>query len=132
MVGGTNENNTIFNDLWRLHLPTLQWYKYGTHMTKPRYFHAVSISPEGELSTFGGVTTIQTKVRSNMIQQVWIKIPSLQTITKQAIELFLRRQMFHGRKHHPEQRSELNSQTNLKREDIINLLSKNGINPNIF
>ena len=83
VVGGTNEQ-IVFADVWRLHLPTMTWTEMvHCPLPKPLYFHSASITPAGEFTIFGGVHNISgTKKRSNILYSGWMTIPSLQVMAR--------------------------------------------------
>ena len=43
--GGFDGNTKIYDDIWMLSLPALQWHKLSAKLPEPVYFHASAITP---------------------------------------------------------------------------------------
>lgn len=84
MVGGTHVA-TVYNDIWSLELTTLSWQQLPCSLPEGLYFHSVAISEEGQLSVFGGVSSVERKVRNNTYLEVWVKVPQLKTLARMAL-----------------------------------------------
>ncbi|XP_022107253.1 uncharacterized protein LOC110988234 [Acanthaster planci] len=79
MCGGHN-NVTIFGDIWKLDLPSLQWTRLSTEMPVPTFFHSAAITSTKCLYIFGGVTCLRDRDRTNNIFRIWLDIPPLTDI----------------------------------------------------
>lgn len=84
LVGGANDS-TVFSDFWSLNLQTLAWTRLPLALPTGLYFLSAGISAEGQLSIFGGVTSVTKKERSNMVYQTWVRVPTLKTLAKMAV-----------------------------------------------
>ncbi|KAL1494764.1 hypothetical protein ABEB36_010310 [Hypothenemus hampei] len=86
ITGGT-DGVSIFSDLWRLNLKTLQWTFFERcELPQPTYFHAVTITPEGRLYVFGGIFSVNDEVRrSNAVYSTWVCVPKLSEICWEAV-----------------------------------------------
>ncbi|XP_070557511.1 kelch domain-containing protein 10-like isoform X2 [Ptychodera flava] len=76
-ISGGHNNSVIFNDLWKLHLPSLQWTKIHTVMPVPSFFHSAAITPSGCMYYFGGVVNLDDSQRTGEICRIWLAVPSL-------------------------------------------------------
>ncbi|XP_077982989.1 kelch domain-containing protein 10-like [Glandiceps talaboti] len=76
-ICGGHNNSKIFDDLWKLHLPNLQWTKIPATMPVPSFFHAAAITPSGCMFYFGGVVNLDDSKRTGEIFRVWVDVPSL-------------------------------------------------------
>lgn len=62
--GGYTEAH-MYDDVWRLNLPRLQWTclkKFGTILPRPVYFHSAALTPAGRMYTFGGIIQDEPEV----------------------------------------------------------------------
>lgn len=84
ILGGYN-GETIFPGLWRLNLHSMQWRKLPFDLPKPVYFHASTVSPEGKLYTFGGVSDIEQNTRSKSVYSCWTRVCSLREMCWEAL-----------------------------------------------
>lgn len=97
ICGGT-DGTVALQDVWSLDLDKLEWRKEEEiKLPHPLYFHSASISTEGEMVLFGGVTSIRPKVRTNAIYSIWINVPSLQTMANNATLYRMRLELMLGR-----------------------------------
>lgn len=76
-VCGGYDSTRVNDDLWRLHLPTLQWTLLS-RMERALYFHSASVTSEGCMYVFGGVSS--GGERNNALTRVWLDVPTLRTI----------------------------------------------------
>jgi len=76
ICGGCN-NQTVYKDIWRFNIPKRQWHFLPIQMPSPLSFHAASLTSEGCMYIFGGVTSIKRGVRTNKVFKIWLKIPKL-------------------------------------------------------
>ncbi|CAL8111185.1 unnamed protein product [Orchesella dallaii] len=76
ICGGCN-NQTVYQDIWRFNIPKRQWHFLPIQMPTPLSFHAASLTSEGCMYVFGGVTSIKRGVRTNQVFKIWLKIPKL-------------------------------------------------------
>lgn len=44
VTGGVDERNQTFDDVWKLHLPTLRWHRLNCTLPKRVYFHSAAIT----------------------------------------------------------------------------------------
>lgn len=81
-IMGGFDNNKIFNDVWRLEIPSLQWTQMKkSFFPNPLYFHSSAVTPEGCMYTFGGIQVgRETPTRSNKLYKLWLCIPKLSEI----------------------------------------------------
>ncbi|XP_054165614.1 kelch domain-containing protein 10-like [Oppia nitens] len=91
VIAGIGDNNNVFDDVWRLDVRQLQWQLMSCRLPRRLYFHSASVSPDGRLSVFGGVVDANHTERTNELLTVWLRIPSLKTISLEAICHYLRR-----------------------------------------
>lgn len=86
IIGGTG-GQTIFKDIWRLEIPSLQWtLMMKTVLPKKIHFHSSTITPAGCVFTFGGVQLKGTTyIRTNTMYKTWIRIPKLSEMCWEAI-----------------------------------------------
>ena len=88
IVGGY-DGNTIFDDIWRLDLLTLQWIKLRVFLPKPVYFHASTLTKDGQLIIFGGVDNIEENRRTDKVFSVWLEPPSLRAMCMEAVQHYI-------------------------------------------
>ncbi|XP_031355710.1 kelch domain-containing protein 10-like [Photinus pyralis] len=85
VLGGYENNEEAFNDLWRLELSTLQWTLLARNvLPKSPYFHSVALTREGKLYVFGGMEGGTTLRRNNKLFSAWVRIPTLAEIAWEA------------------------------------------------
>jgi len=91
-ITGGHNNTVIFDDIWRFHLPTLEWTRLSMNLPVPSYFHASAISPEGCLFIYGGVIDIKQSYRSDLVykHKVWLTVPSLKEMCWNAVNHYAR------------------------------------------
>lgn len=83
ITGGTNENGPL-NDVWRLSLKTRRWMRFRqTSLGTTLYFHDSSITRDGCMYVFGGITT--NRSRTNNLYKMWVTIPKLSSIAWEAL-----------------------------------------------
>ncbi|KAI1725832.1 kelch motif domain-containing protein [Ditylenchus destructor] len=70
-------NREIYEDVWKIDLNTMQWTKLPARLPSPVYFHSASVTIEGCVHVFGGCTDIASKRRTNQLQAMWLKPPTL-------------------------------------------------------
>lgn len=75
----------VYDDLWRFHIPTRQWYYIPVKMPLPLSFHTACLTPSGCMYLFGGVTSIERSQRTNKVFKIWLKIPKLKEICWEAL-----------------------------------------------
>lgn len=126
VCGGVDYGRKIFSDLWWLDLSDMRWHRVdtpGVQTGHATYFQGADISPRGELITFGGVTSITTKLRTNQMRSMWLEVPSLQKMAYDATVLQL----------NPQHRKDVelspdgDQTTSLSIEDIVDHFARNGI-----
>ncbi|XP_071476977.1 kelch domain-containing protein 10-like [Diadema antillarum] len=76
MCGG-HDHQQVLDDIWCLHLPELRWQKIHTTLPQKTFFHAASITETKCMYLFGGVKDLDERVRTSIVQRVWLDIPSL-------------------------------------------------------
>ncbi|XP_066253291.1 kelch domain-containing protein 10 homolog [Euwallacea similis] len=86
-ITGGLDGESIFQDLWRLNLKSLQWTYFETCvLPRPTYFHALAVTPQGRLYVFGGIYSIDEEVkRSNAVYSTWVCIPKLSELCWEAV-----------------------------------------------
>uniref|UniRef100_A0A914EB49 Kelch domain-containing protein 10 n=1 Tax=Acrobeloides nanus TaxID=290746 RepID=A0A914EB49_9BILA len=99
IIGGCNEPPdaefigaqfyTVLNDLWKINLTTLQWTKLDTNLVNGVFFHSAVVTFEGCIYIFGGCCDGRSAVRTNRVQRIWIRPPSLQRLAMQTIVHYL-------------------------------------------
>lgn len=93
-VCGGVDGRQIFADLWWLDLRDLSWHcvdTEGVRFGSSSYFQGADISPRGELVTFGGVSSLDTKLRTNEMRTMWLEFPTLEKMAFEALMLRLKR-----------------------------------------
>ena len=88
-IFGGYDGENIFGDLWRLDLDSLEWKQLPKEMAEAVYFHGTTITPAGQLITFGGVTSVDSNERSDKVHSLWLNLPSLRDMAWQAILHYL-------------------------------------------
>lgn len=78
MCGGLSCDQ-IKDDVWKFHLPSLQWTKLQVAFPCPVYFHSTEVTHHGCLMVFGGVWKLNEE-RTNKIQSIWLHVPTLQVL----------------------------------------------------
>lgn len=78
MNSDANENSA-YNDLWKLDLKTFFWHKIDQVLPFPRFFHSAAVTSKGCMYIFGGVQHLKDNVlaRTNDVFKMWLVIPSL-------------------------------------------------------
>lgn len=77
IIGGNNGPDTVYNEMWRLQLSTLQWTKITNKpLPFPVYFNSACVTQEGKMYLFGGINRDESK-RTNYLHSAWIVIPKL-------------------------------------------------------
>jgi Galactose oxidase, central domain len=86
-VMGGFDNTKIFNDVWRLDIPSLQWTQMSRSVfPNPLYFHSSSVTPEGCMYTFGGIQLGRENTsRTNKLYKLWLCIPKLSEISWESL-----------------------------------------------
>ncbi|GMT25090.1 hypothetical protein PFISCL1PPCAC_16387, partial [Pristionchus fissidentatus] len=67
---------TVLGCVWSFHLDTFTWRKMG-ELPIPVYFHDASVTAEGQMLIFGGVTTDEPRGRTSALQTLWLAPPTL-------------------------------------------------------
>jgi len=88
VIGGY-DGSDIFPDVWKLDLETFQWRRLDIELPTPVYFHAVTISEEGQLFVFGGVDNIAENTRTNKVYSAWLRVPSLRCLCWEAMKHYI-------------------------------------------
>ena len=88
MIGGRSSQQD-FRDTWSLNLDTFQWTQHSS-MSLPTAtsFLAADCTVDGQISIFGGVHNSLDSfnaTRLNCVHEIWIKVPTLQKLAKQAV-----------------------------------------------
>lgn len=85
IIGGGYINPTGIpvgiDDIWKFNLDTFEWTLI-CKLSRPIYFHSAAISPNGLLTVFGGVQSIQQgnsirTQRTNSLCTIWLQVPKL-------------------------------------------------------
>lgn len=85
-INGGYDGDTVFDDLWRLELSTMQWtYIDKCILPKPTYFHSAAVCPEGKMYIFGGIYAGDTLRRGNKVYSAWLCIPKLSEMCWEAV-----------------------------------------------
>lgn len=86
-VAGGNAGQSVFDDIWRLDITTLQWtLMRQSYLPKSLFFHAATVTPEGCMYVFGGIEPKHdTTTRNNNLFKVWLCIPKLSEMCWEAI-----------------------------------------------
>ncbi|KAK5645440.1 hypothetical protein RI129_006740 [Pyrocoelia pectoralis] len=85
-INGGYDGETVFDDLWRLELSTMQWTLIEKCiLPKPTYFHSAAVCPEGKMYVFGGIYGGDQIRRSSDIYSIWLCIPKLSEICWEAL-----------------------------------------------
>ncbi|KAK9497400.1 hypothetical protein O3M35_004727 [Rhynocoris fuscipes] len=83
VTGGESGGSGVHCDTWKLNLESLQWTRIDSmRLENGKYFHAATLSPQGKMYLFGGIS--QDK-RSDELFTAWICIPKLQEICWEAL-----------------------------------------------
>lgn len=88
LYGGHN-NALIFDDIWKIDLKQLTWTRLEATLPIPIHFHSVTLSKEGQVFIFGGVTNTHEEIRTNDVYSMWLKIPSLSQMSWQALTMYI-------------------------------------------
>ncbi|KAL4226679.1 Kelch domain-containing protein 10 [Mactra antiquata] len=83
VCGGLSPSG-ILKDVWKFHLPTLQWTEINVPLPKPVYFHSAATTNHGCMYIFGGVTRIDDE-RTNALQIMWLHLPQLKLLAFNAV-----------------------------------------------
>lgn len=86
-VAGGSDGESVFNDVWRLDLETLQWtLMRKTILPCPLYFHSATVTSYGCMYMFGGIEPKRnTASRNNNLYKIWLCIPKLSEICWEAV-----------------------------------------------
>lgn len=89
-VAGGSDGQAVFEDVWRLHVPTMQWtLMQKTVLPNPLYFHSSTITSYGCMYVFGGIEPKENAAsRNNILYKVWLCIPKLSEICWEALLYF--------------------------------------------
>ena len=71
--------------MWQLNLDTRQWIRSTIDLPVPVYFHAMTVTEEGKMIMFGGVDDIESNTRTSAVYTAWLRIPSLRTLSWEAV-----------------------------------------------
>ncbi|XP_065829969.1 kelch domain-containing protein 10-like [Oscarella lobularis] len=77
LSGGTSWLDVMYDDVWSLHLVTLQWTRLAVKLPVALFFHSMAVTPAGCLYIFGGCTTLAGTNRSDKMYKMWLRVPSL-------------------------------------------------------
>lgn len=86
-VAGGSDGQTVFDDIWRLSIPELQWsLMQKTVLPHPLYFHSSTVTSYGCMYVFGGIEPKDDLTsRNNVLYKVWLCIPKLSEICWEAL-----------------------------------------------
>lgn len=86
-VAGGSDGQGVFETVWRLHVPTMQWtLMQKTVLPNPLYFHASTITSYGCMYVFGGIEPREHAAdRNNILYKVWLCIPKLSEMCWEAV-----------------------------------------------
>ncbi|XP_038054312.1 kelch domain-containing protein 10-like isoform X2 [Patiria miniata] len=76
-ICGGHNNRIVLRDIWKLELPSLQWTRLPTNLPVTTYFITAAITPTKCLYTFGGITDLEDRPRTNAVFRLWLAIPPL-------------------------------------------------------
>ncbi|KAK0396923.1 hypothetical protein QR680_001914 [Steinernema hermaphroditum] len=65
------------DDLWSLDLTTYEWRLLSATLKVPVFFHAAALTRDGCLYTFGGCNDRNSTIRSDRLERVWLRTPTL-------------------------------------------------------
>uniref|UniRef100_A0A1I7Y786 Kelch domain-containing protein 10 n=1 Tax=Steinernema glaseri TaxID=37863 RepID=A0A1I7Y786_9BILA len=68
---------TPLSDLWSLDLNTYQWKLLPSTLADPVFFHAAALTRDGCLYSFGGCNDRNSTIRSDRLERVWLRPPTL-------------------------------------------------------
>ncbi|OXU26255.1 hypothetical protein TSAR_008733 [Trichomalopsis sarcophagae] len=90
VISGGYNGTQVFNDIWRLDLSILQWTCLTMcALPQPTYFHSTTLTPAGQMFTFGGIVKEDNEVaRTDEIHSVWLTIPKLSEICWEALNFY--------------------------------------------
>lgn len=69
------KSNPVLADIWRLHLPTLQWTLLPVRLPEGLWFHSVDVSPSGCMYIFGGFTDLAGRKPTRKLWRVYLEAP---------------------------------------------------------
>uniref|UniRef100_A0A1E1VXG3 SOCS box domain-containing protein n=1 Tax=Pectinophora gossypiella TaxID=13191 RepID=A0A1E1VXG3_PECGO len=86
-VAGGSDGQSVFEDVWRLNVPTLQWHlMQKTVLPNPLYFHSSTVTSDGCMYMFGGIEPKERSTsRNNILYKVWLCVPKLSEICLEAL-----------------------------------------------
>lgn len=86
IAGGYRTQEKRFDDIWKLNLKTFQWKRFTqTKLPYTLYFHDAAATENGQMYVFGGVTGINSDLRTNEVHRMWTKIPKLTEMCWEAV-----------------------------------------------
>ncbi|MFH4976467.1 hypothetical protein AB6A40_003176 [Gnathostoma spinigerum] len=95
MCGGCSEQYgrqmlpDLYDDVWDLNLSTWRWSKMEhKRLTHKVCFHSSALTEDGCWYVFGGAIDQAFRKRTNLLQRVWLKPPSLYFLAAKAIVSF--------------------------------------------
>nr|XP_054751517.1 kelch domain-containing protein 10-like [Lytechinus pictus] len=83
ICGGHDARYFVMDDIWCLHLPDLRWTQLITSLPVPSFFHSAAITDTKCMYLFGGVKNFAgrdhnvDRIRTKIIQKIWLAIPTL-------------------------------------------------------
>ncbi|XP_039747146.1 kelch domain-containing protein 10 homolog [Pararge aegeria] len=86
-VAGGTDGQGVFDDIWRLNIPDMQWHlMQKTILPHPLYFHSSTVTSYGCMYMFGGIEPNDNETRrNNILYKVWLCIPKLSEICWEAM-----------------------------------------------
>ncbi|XP_045596373.2 kelch domain-containing protein 10 [Procambarus clarkii] len=76
VVGGT-DGTEVMDDVWRLDLVTLGWTRLPYTLPTPLYFHDASLTQNGCLYVYGGLSSVGSSERSSAVYRARLEAPPL-------------------------------------------------------
>lgn len=96
ICGGGNGRRNSFNDIWRFNLDTLQWHELKSFLLPdPSHMHSMVITPEGQMYYHDGISR-QHMNNSDKVYSAWVSMPSLKTISWDAMLHYFKKQMLNS------------------------------------
>ncbi|CAB0029666.1 unnamed protein product [Trichogramma brassicae] len=90
VISGGYNGTQVFCDLWRLDLSNLQWTCLKMcKLPQPTYFHSTTLTPAGQMFTFGGIVKKDNEVaRTDEIFSVWLTVPKITEMCWEALNFY--------------------------------------------
>ncbi|KAK4305103.1 hypothetical protein Pmani_022979 [Petrolisthes manimaculis] len=86
VIGGT-DGMTVYDDVWRLHLPSLTWTRHPLRLPTPLYFHDAALTQNGILYVYGGLSSVGSSQRSSALYRAKLQAQPLLEVAWDAFTL---------------------------------------------